>query len=296
MSLGLLALFGGHVASAGAKAPPSGPHLKPYHRFIHGPFFVVLVKVKNTGTARMSRGGDHTGVLLSKPTGGLRFVHEDDVDLPRIGAGKTVTVEAGATVRGFNHPDKITAAALKACVPVRGNAHFNGNGSLNDRQNCAKGPDVALIPRHWQGTMTVTHPVFGFAKMETDASARFTYSDPVSQHNREFVYEGVGSLVHSVSGANAVCSISGGQNGKIGPGEGSLVLEPDLLTYRGGMRTSEFYMAKQICNGISVAIGIRTDGILIPSKNVDLGIGNKLQGEAPSVGGLKFTWDIDAET
>ncbi len=48
----------------------------------------------------MSRGGDHTGVLLSRSHGGLRFVHEDDVDLPRIGAGKTVTVEVDASVRG----------------------------------------------------------------------------------------------------------------------------------------------------------------------------------------------------
>jgi hypothetical protein len=308
VSLGLAAALAGSFDVAYAKPPPSGPHLivtsvkavpeedKPYHRFINGPFFVVLVKIKNTGTARMSRGGDHTGVLLSRPHGGLRFVHEDDVDLPRIGAGKTATVEAGASVRGFSRPDRITAADLKACVPVRGNAHFNGSGLLNDRQNCGKGPQVALIPRHWQGTMSVTHPVFGFAKMETDATARFTYSDPVSQHNGEFVYAAVGSLIHSVSGSNAFCSISGGQNGKIGPGDGFLVLDPDLLTYRGGMMTSEFYLAKQICNGVSVPVGIRTDGIRIPSKNVDLGIDTKLQGEEPGVGGLTFKWEIDAET
>ena len=307
MSLGLVAFFGGCVESAYAKAPPKGPHLivtsvkaapderKPFHRFLNGPHFQLVVKIKNTGTARMSRNGIHEGVLLSKSGGALAFAHETNFEIPRVGAGKTVTVEVDASGVGFGNRDRITTAFARACAPVRGNAHFNSQGALNDRQNCAKGPEFAVIPRHWQGTMSVTHLIFGYAKMETDATPRFTYSAPVSEHNKEFVYGGVGSLVHSVAGANAFCSIAGGKNGKIGPGAGFLVLEPDLLTYRGGMTTGEVYTATQICNGVSVQVPIRTDGIKIPSKNVDLGIGTKLQGEASSVGDITFKWEIDAE-
>jgi hypothetical protein len=142
--------------------------------------------------------------------------------------------------------------------------------------------------------MSVTHPIFGYAKLETDATPRFTYSDPVSQHNGEFVYEGVGSLVHSVSGSGPACSISGGKNGKIGPGDGFLVLEPNLLTYRGGMTTGETFTATQTCNGIAVPTPIRTDGIRIPSTNMDEG-DMKLQGSAPGIGGITFKWEIDAE-
>jgi hypothetical protein len=307
VSLGLVASFGGSVDVAYAKPPPKGPHLivtsvkaaadehKPYHRFINGPGFGFVVTIKNTGNARMSRGGEHSGVMLSKPTGGLRFVHETTFEIPRIGAGKTATVEVPATGRGFGRRDHITAAIPKACVPVRGNAHFNGSGALNDRQNCGEGPEFALIPRHWQGTMSVTHAIFGYAKLETDATPRFSYSDPVSQHNGEFVYEGVGSLVHSVSGSNAFCSIAGGKNGTIGPGQGFLVLEPDLLGYRGGMTTAEAFMATQTCNGIAIPTPIRTDGIRIPSTNTDLGADSNLQGSAPGNGGSTFKWEINAE-
>jgi len=104
------------VEAAYAKAP-TGPHLivtsvkaapderKPFHRFVRGRPFELVVKVKNTGTASVTRKGLHEGVVLLKPNGGLKFVEETHFDFPRLGAGKTAAVDVLATGLGFDGRD-----------------------------------------------------------------------------------------------------------------------------------------------------------------------------------------------
>ena len=106
---------------------------KPFHRFVHGRPFELVVKIKNTGTASMTRKGLHEGVVLSKPNGGLKFVEETHFDFPRLRAGKTAAVDVIVTGPGFDGRDGGTTAVPRACVPVRGNAHFSARGALNDR-------------------------------------------------------------------------------------------------------------------------------------------------------------------
>jgi len=179
-------------------------------------------------------------------------------------------------------------------VPVRGNAHFNDRGALNDRQNCAQGPQFGVIYRRWNGTMSITQTIFGYAKLETTAIVRFTYDDATSAENNDFRYSAVGSLVHSVSGTGVACSITGGANGKIGRGEGFLAIDRSMLEYSGGITHPDVFTAKQTCNGIPIPTPIRTDPVTIPRRSMDEA-DVKLQGTASIIGGITSKWDLDVE-
>ena len=267
---------------------------KPFHRFVGRGPFTLRVTIKNIGKAAITKSASRQGVLESRASGHLSDADEGTFDFSRLGPGDREIVEVRVQGRDHNAVDSITTAVPRACVPRHGDADFNAEGTLKGRTSCAKGPEFAVIPRKWTGTMSVTHPIFGFAKLETDAIPTFTYEPNVSEHNNEFVYGGTGALIHSVSGSSTFCSIKGGKNGRIGPGEGFLVLDPSLLDYFGGMKTAEVYMATEKCNGVSIPTPIRTDGIKIPSTRRDENDTN-MAGMVTELG-LTFKWDIDAVT
>lgn len=305
VSLALVASVGAYPAAAAAKTP--APRLvvlsvkaapserMPLHRFVNGAPIALLVKIKNGGTAAIAKSASREGILESHQSGTLSYVHETTFEFPRLGSHKTQTVEVFASGRKFAGRDVITTAVPKVCVPQRGRAKFDARGTLKGPLSCAQGPDFAVIPKRWTGTMSVTRPIFGFATMETAATPTFTYEANVSQDENRFVYGGTGDLVHSVSGSGAFCSIKGGKNGKIAPRDAFLVLYPSLLRYYGGMTTTEAYEATETCNGVSIQTPIRTDGIKIPITNREDFSETKLVGAVTEVG-LSFKWDLDALT
>ncbi len=85
--------------------------------------------------------------------------------------------------------------------------------------------------------MSVTHPVFGFAKMETDATAEIHLFGSSLTTQRGIRVRRRRQPRPQRVWLKCLLLDRGGQNGKIGPGDGFLVLDPDLLTYRGGMTT-----------------------------------------------------------
>lgn len=266
---------------------------KPLHRFLRGPGLELVVKIKNKGADGVPGGGDHSGVLLSKAAGALSFSHETTFEFPRIAPGKTGEAQVDATGGPFNTPDRIDTAVPKACVPVKGKAAFDGDGSLKGRKSCAEGPQFAVIPRAWDGTMSSTQPVYGFGKLESVASPTFRYSAGASKNVDEFVYGGTGDLIHTVSGSSGTCSIRGGKNSKIGPGDAGLVLEPNLLQYRGFMNTADVFEAKMNCNGRTFPTQIRTTGIPVASTHRDDESETKLKGNG-SAGNATYRWEFDA--
>ena len=308
VSLGLAAALAGSFDVAYAKPPPSGPHLivtsvkavpeehKPYHRFINGPFFVVLVKIKNTGTARMSRGGDHTGVLLSRPHGGLRFIHEDDVDLPRIGAGKTVTVEAGASVRGFNRPDRITAADAEGLCAGARQRPFQ-------RQWIAQRPAEL-----WQGSPSSAHPT---------ALARDDVGHPSDLRLRK-ARDRRDPSVH-LFGPGLTTQRRVRVRGRRPPRPQRFWHRPSVLNHRRQERQHRPRTGLPRARAGPARLPRRHDhgrdvlrphrrATALPSRrrsartasrsrprHTDLGTDSKLQGSAPSVGGITFKWEIDAD-
>jgi hypothetical protein len=292
-------------SAAAARETPKKPRLvvtsvkaaageqTPLHRFLQGPGVDLVVKIKNKGTAGTRR-GDHSGVLLSKAAGALSFSHETTFEFPRLGPGETAEAEVSASGRPFNTPDRIDTAIPKACVPVNGSAVFDGSGTLTGRKSCAEGPQFAVIPRAWDGTMSSTQPVYGYGKLESVASPTFRYSAGVSKNVGEFVYGGTGDLIHTVSGSNGTCSIRGGKNSKIGPGEAGLVLEPSLLQYRGFMNTTDVFEAKMNCNGRTFPAQMRTTGIPIASTHRDDESETKLKGNG-SAGNATYRWELDAQ-
>ena len=273
------------------KAAPS--EQKPLHRFLRGPGVELVVKIKNKGTDGVPRGGDHSGVLLSQAAGALSFSHETTFEFPRIGPGETGEAQVDSFGRPFNTPERIDTAVPKACVPVKGKAVFDGDGNLTSRKSCAAGPQFAVIPRAWDGTMSSTQPVYGFGKLESIASPTFRYSAGESQKMGEFVYGGTGDLIHTVSGSNGTCSIRGGKNSKIGRDEAGLVLEPNLLQYHGFMNTSDVFEATMTCNGREFPAQMRTTGIPIGPKHRDDESETKLKGNG-SAGNATYRWELDA--
>ena len=308
VSLALVASVGAYPAAAAhAAAKKPAPRLvvlsvkaapserKPLHRFVNGEPFKLLVTIKNVGTGAIAKSASREGVLESHQSGALSYVKEATFKFSRLRPRETQTVEVLALGREPDSRDVITTAVPKACVPQRGNADFNAQGTLKGRVSCAQGPGFAVIPKRWTGTMSVTRPIFGFATMETDAIPTFTYDASVSAHTDKFVYGGTGDLVHSVSGSSAFCSVTGGKNGKIAPGEAFLTLDPSLLDYSGGMTTAEVYEATQTCEGESIQTPIRTDGIKIPVTDRLDESETKLVGALTELT-LSFKWDLDAVT
>ena len=265
---------------------------KPLHRFLRGPGMDLLVKIENKGEAR-TRSGDRSGVLLSKASGALSFSHETTFEFPALKPGKTAEVQVSVTGTPFGKPDQIDTATPKACVPRSGKADFDSDGNLKGRKDCGEGPQFAVIPRVWSGTMSSTQPVFGYGKLASDASPTFRYSANVSNNTNAFVYGGLGDLIHAVSGSNGTCSIRGGKNSTIGPGEAGLVLQPDLLTYHGFMNSTDVFTATQTCNGHDFPTQIRTTGIPIPSTNRADESETKLKGTG-SAGSATYRWELDA--
>jgi hypothetical protein len=273
----------------GKKAPrlvvksvePAPGDTKPLHRLLGGDPLEFVATIKNKGDATYKGGVD--GETLSRSSLGLSFALEDRVHVPRLVPGDRAGLHIDIWGGIVGSAGEIDTYAPKFCVAP-------------GRRSCAEGPGFAVIPRTWTGTMSTIEPIYGYAKVESDAVPTFTYHAGASQKTRKFVYEGRGDLIHTVSGSNANCSISGGKNSRIGVGESSLTLDPSLLDYYGGITTSDFFFANQTCYGQPSKVAIRTPGIPI-ARTARSETDRRMQGNGsipnPS-GPITVKWDLHA--
>ena len=267
---------------------PAPSEAKPLHRVWKASTPVHLeVKIKNTGGAASS--GDPWGRILTRQSGGLGFLRDAGFTIGRLGPGKSRTVDAEAL--GPSAPDAITSVETRACVSIRGGE----DPAEGNRADCRDGPDFAVVPEAYDGSVSATQPLFGYGKIVSLGDPRFTYDSKASEKRGLFIYRATGQLVHTVSGSNGTCSLSGSGSAAFTRKETELVLDTDLLDYQGNITHPQVVNATQTCNGTPFPAPIRTGGLRIgPDTREALSEGDPLKGNT-DVGGIAFEWNLIPE-
>jgi hypothetical protein len=265
---------------------PAPGQAKPLHRFAEGKGVEYRVTVRNDGDGP-------TGKLLharldSKDSGALAFRDENNFEMDWIKAGDKTTFPVTAFGSGGSKP---TTVSIRVCVSVRG---------LNKTEgvplSCRGGPGFAVIAKAYDGSASARQPVFGYGRVESLADPRFTYDANASAREGKFVYTATGQLVHTISGSNGFCSISGSGSGSFARNETKLALDPDLLAYSGSISHPQIVNATQVCYGISSPAPVRTGGITIgPKSRAPLDEGDPLAGTSNGLFGLTFEWRLVPE-
>lgn len=265
------------------KAAPGQP--KPLHRTALEPGPVKLrVTVENRGdgqTAQHPRARTET-----KRSGGLSFTPDDERTFGRVPPGEKTTFDIGAYAEGG--PPFIKVLATRVCVSAR------GSGDLDRAPiRCRNGPGFAVIARAYDGSVKVTQPIFGYAKIVSIGDPRFTLDEQASQRRNRFVYRAAGQLVHTVSGSNGTCSISGSGNGNFKRDETELVFDTGLNGYQGSISHPQIVDATQTCNGTGFPAPVRTGGVRIgPEVRDDLSIDEPLTGNVTGMVGETYEWNL----
>lgn len=263
------------------KAAPGQP--KPLHRVALKPGPLTLrVTVENRGdgpTAKHPRARTET-----KVGGGLTFSPDDERKFNRVPPGEKSTFDIGAYAEGGT---PIKVVTTRVCVSPRGSGDVDSG-----KPRCGNGPDFAVIPNAYDGSTTTTQPIFGYAKIVSVADPRFTLDREASAKRNKFVYRATGQFVHTVSGTNGVCSISGSGGSAFKPKETELVLDRDLESYSGSINHAEVVDSVQTCNGTEFPAPVRTGSARIGPKTRDfLSIGEPLEGTT-TAGGVTFDWNL----
>jgi len=265
------------------KAAPGQP--KPLHRIALQPGPVKLrVTVENRGDGPTTK-RPHARTEV-KPAGGLSFATDDERAFGRVPPGEKTTFDIGAYAEGG--PPFIKVLATRVCVSPRGSGNLD-----RGRLRCRSGPGFAVIARAYDGSVKVTQPIFGYAKIVSDGDPKFTFDIQASARRNKFVYRATGQLVHTVSGSNGVCSISGSDSGGFKREEAELVLDRDLEGYQGSINHPQQVDATQTCNGTEFPAPVRTGGVRIgPKTRDDLSVDEPLTGSVTGVAGDTHEWNL----
>lgn len=270
------------VRVTSVKATPS--ERQPYHHFSdRGQEFELLATIRNVGATPSAPSGRRArrAIVYIHRDGALRFSPQRSELVPPLAPGAPARL--GLRASGIEIGDYDTKVCLQ-------------NPRTADITGCRRGPSFGVVPRVWEGAVTAkTHP--GLAQsvdITSTADVRYRYNANVSENLKRFVYEGFGTIDHSVSGTDASgCTWSGSGNTKIGPGEAALNMATNVLDYRGLIGTQGVFTASIKCGAFASPIPIRTTGLRIGPADRSDSAERTLKGEVAE-SGAAYSWTLTA--